>query len=217
MRPHLPFLLLPYIVLCHKSICTRRTLADPLSLQAPIPACVLPLQLHPSSDLPLPACTSNSCTPPTLSTSRFRSLPHGGMATAGDAWRHGNGDTARRARQSPRPYPIWQSSTLTLFSGSTPSSQPSSGEEPLSFSGRVSNSLSSLACPFPVVIHSHSVIRPERAAFHPPGSPPFAFSRATVTSQSKSTSTRESHSTGNVETTTASSSPSGGSPTEGTG
>jgi hypothetical protein len=47
------------------------------------------------------------------------------------------------------------------------------------------------------------------------GSPPFAFSRATATPQSKSTSTRESHetrSTGNVETTTASSSPSGGSP-----
>ena len=45
------------------------------------------------------------------------------------------------------------------------------------------------------------------------GSPPFAFSRATATPQSKSTSTRESHSTGNVEMTTASSSPSGGSPT----
>ena len=43
------------------------------------------------------------------------------------------------------------------------------------------------------------------------GSPPFAFSRATATPHSKSTSTRESHSTGNVET--ASSSPSGGSPT----
>jgi hypothetical protein len=45
------------------------------------------------------------------------------------------------------------------------------------------------------------------------GSPPFAFSRATATPQSKSTSTRESHethSTGNMET--ASSSPSG-SPT----
>jgi hypothetical protein len=48
------------------------------------------------------------------------------------------------------------------------------------------------------------------------GLPPFAFSRATATPQSKSTSTRESHetrSTGNVETTTTSSSPSGGSPT----
>jgi hypothetical protein len=46
------------------------------------------------------------------------------------------------------------------------------------------------------------------------GSFPFAFSRATAkTLQSKSTSTRESHSTGNVETTIASSSPSGGSPT----
>ena len=45
----------------------------------------------------------------------------------------------------------------------------------------------------------------------PTGSPPFAFSCATATPQSKSTSTRESHSTGNVET--ASSSPSGGSPT----
>ena len=47
------------------------------------------------------------------------------------------------------------------------------------------------------------------------GSPPFAFSRATATPQSKSTSTCESHetrSTGNVDTT-ASSSPSGGSPT----
>jgi hypothetical protein len=47
------------------------------------------------------------------------------------------------------------------------------------------------------------------------GSSPFAFSRATATPQSKSTSTRESHemrSTGNVDTTTASSSPSDGSP-----
>ena len=43
------------------------------------------------------------------------------------------------------------------------------------------------------------------------GSPPFAFSRATATPQGKSMSTRESHGTGNVET--ASSSPSGGSPT----
>jgi hypothetical protein len=45
------------------------------------------------------------------------------------------------------------------------------------------------------------------------GSLPFAFSHATATPQCKSTSKRESHSTGNVETVTVSSLPSGGPPT----
>ena len=71
-----------------------------------------------------------------------------------------------------------------------------------------------LANLFPAVAHSHFVTRPEGGSMSSTGSPPFAFSRATATPQSKSTSTRESHetrSTGNVES--ASSSPSGGSPT----
>ena len=42
-----------------------------------------------------------------------------------------------------------------------------SGEEPLSFSGHVSNSLLSLASLFLAIIHLHSIIQPERAAFHP--------------------------------------------------
>jgi hypothetical protein len=72
------------------------------------------------------------------------------------------------------------------------------------------------AQPLPICISSPG---PRREQCHPrghPGSPPFAFSRATATPQSKSPSTRESHetrSTANVETTATSSSPSGGSST----
>ncbi|KAF8497819.1 hypothetical protein F5888DRAFT_1906594 [Russula emetica] len=93
---------------------------------------------------------------------------------------------------------------------------PRSSEEPSSFSGRASNSLSSLGQPIPS--HYPFAFRhPARVGSMPfTGSPPFAFSRATATPQSKSTSTGESHetrSTGNMDTTTASSSPSGGSPT----
>ncbi|KAF8497822.1 hypothetical protein F5888DRAFT_1613094, partial [Russula emetica] len=91
---------------------------------------------------------------------------------------------------------------------------PRSSEEPSSFSGRASNSLSSLGQPIPSR-YPFAFRHPARGgSMSSTGSPPFAFSRATATPQSKSTSTRESHetrSTGNAET--ASSSPSGGSPT----
>ena len=92
---------------------------------------------------------------------------------------------------------------------------PRSSEEPSSFSGRASNSLSSLGQPIPSR-YPFAFRHPARGgSMSSTGSPPFAFSRATATTpQSKSTSTRESHetrSTGNAET--ASSSPSGGSPT----
>jgi hypothetical protein len=91
---------------------------------------------------------------------------------------------------------------------------PRSSEEPSSFSGRASNSLSSLGQPIPSR-YPFAFRHPARGgSMSSTGSPPFAFSRATATPQSKSTSTHESHetrSTGNVET--ASSSPSGGSPT----
>jgi hypothetical protein len=93
---------------------------------------------------------------------------------------------------------------------------PRSSEEPSSFSGRASNSLSSLGQPIPSR-YRFAFRHPARGgSMSSTGSPPFAFSRATATPQSKSTSTRkshETHSTGNAETTTASSSPSGGSPT----
>ncbi|KAN0115701.1 hypothetical protein V8E52_006647 [Russula decolorans] len=93
---------------------------------------------------------------------------------------------------------------------------PRSSEEPSSFSGRASNSLSSLGQPIPsrYPFAFHYLAR--GGSMSSTGSPPFAFSRAIATPQSKSTSTRESHetrSTGNVETMTTSSSPSGGSPT----
>jgi hypothetical protein len=87
---------------------------------------------------------------------------------------------------------------------------PWSSEEPSSFSGRASNSLSSLGQPIPSR-YPFAFRHPARGgSMSSTGSPPFAFSRATATPQSKSTSTRESHetrSTGNMET--ASSSPSG--------
>ena len=90
---------------------------------------------------------------------------------------------------------------------------PWSSEEPSSFSGHASNSLSSLGQPIPSR-YPFAFRHPARGgSMSSMGSPPFAFSRVTATPQSKSTSTRESHethSTGNVET--ASSSPSG-SPT----
>ena len=90
-----------------------------------------------------------------------------------------------------------------------------SSEEPSSFFGRTSNSLSSLGHPI-TSRYPFTFRHPSREGSRSStGSPPFAFSRATATPQSKSTSTRESphetRSTGNVET--ASSSPSGGSPT----
>ncbi len=89
---------------------------------------------------------------------------------------------------------------------------PHSSEEPSSFSGRASNSLSSLGHPIPSR-YPFAFRHPARGgSMSSTGSPPFAFSRATATPQSKSTSTRESRSTGNAETTSASSSPSGGSP-----
>lgn len=95
--------------------------------------------------------------------------------------------------------------------------QPRTSEEPSSFSGRASNSLSSLGQPIPSSRYPFSFRHPGRGgSISSTGSPPFAFSRATATPQSKSASTRasrESRSTGNVETTTnASSSPSAGSP-----
>jgi hypothetical protein len=83
-----------------------------------------------------------------------------------------------------------------------------SSEEPSSSSGCVSNSLLNLGQP----------IHPARggSVSSTARSPPFAFSRATVAPQSKSTSIRElyeRHSAHNVETTTtAFSSPSGSSP-----
>ncbi|KAN0115718.1 hypothetical protein V8E52_006664 [Russula decolorans] len=92
---------------------------------------------------------------------------------------------------------------------------PRSNEEPSSFSGRASNSLSSLGQPIPSRNPFAFRHLARGGSMSSTGSPPFAFSRATATPQSKSTSTHESHetrSTGNVETTTASSSPSGGSP-----
>jgi hypothetical protein len=86
-------------------------------------------------------------------------------------------------------------------------------EDPSSFSGRASNSLSSLGQPIPSR-YPFAFRHPARGgSMSSTGSPPFAFSRATATPQSKSTSTRESHetrSTGNAES--APSSPSGGSP-----
>jgi hypothetical protein len=91
---------------------------------------------------------------------------------------------------------------------------PRSSEEPSSFSGRASNSLSSLGqlipCRYPFAFR-----HPARGgSMSSTCSSPIAFSRATATPQSKSTLTCKSHktrSTGNVETTTTSSSPSGGS------
>jgi hypothetical protein len=92
---------------------------------------------------------------------------------------------------------------------------PRSSEEPSSFSGRGSNSLSSLGQPVPSR-YPFAFRHPARGgSMSSTGSPPFAFSRATATPQSKSVSTRESRETrssGNAETTTASSSPSAGSP-----
>jgi hypothetical protein len=91
--------------------------------------------------------------------------------------------------------------------------QPRSSEEPSSFSGRASNSLSSLGQPIPSR-YPFAFRHPARGgSMSSTGSPPFAFSRTVATPQSKSTSTRGSHdtrSTGNVET--ASSSPEAGSP-----
>jgi hypothetical protein len=94
--------------------------------------------------------------------------------------------------------------------------EPRSSEEPSSFSGRASNSLSSLGQPIPSR-YPFAFRHPGRGgSISSTGSPPFAFSRTTATPQSKSTSTRASHasrSTGNVETTTnASSSPVASSP-----
>ena len=90
---------------------------------------------------------------------------------------------------------------------------PRSSEEPSSFSGRASNSLSSLGQPIPSR-YPFAFRHPARGgSMSSTGSPPFQFSRATATPQSKSTSTRGSHetrSTGNAET--SSSSPSAGSP-----
>ena len=94
---------------------------------------------------------------------------------------------------------------------------PWSSEEPVtsSFSGRASNSLSaSLDQPIPSR-YPFAFRHPARGgSMSSTSSPPFAFSRAIATPQSKSTSTRESHetrSTSNMETT--SSLPFGGSPT----
>jgi hypothetical protein len=91
---------------------------------------------------------------------------------------------------------------------------PRSSEEPSSFSGRASNSLSSLGQPI-TSRYPFAFRHPARGgSMSSTGSPPFAFSRATATPQSKSASTRASHetrSTGNGETS-ASSSPSAGSP-----
>jgi hypothetical protein len=94
--------------------------------------------------------------------------------------------------------------------------QPRTSEEPSSFSGRASNSLSSLGQPIPSR-YPFSFRHPARGgSVSSTGSPPFAFSRTAATPKSKSTSTRASRdtrSTGNVDTTTnASSSPSAGSP-----
>ena len=93
---------------------------------------------------------------------------------------------------------------------------PSSSEEsqPSSFSGRASNSFSAtLGQPIPSC-YPFAFRHPARGGMSSTSSIPFAFSRATATPQSKSTSTLESHetrSTSNMET--ASSIPSGGSPT----
>ena len=95
--------------------------------------------------------------------------------------------------------------------------QPRSSEEPSSFSGRASNSLSSLGQPIPSR-YPFAFRHPGRGgSISSTGSPPFAFSRTNATPQSKSTSTRASRasrSTGNVETTTnaSSSSPPASSP-----
>jgi len=75
-----------------------------------------------------------------------------------------------------------------------------SSEEPPLFSGRASNSLSSLVQPIPSCY-------PVRIPTSGSDSPPFAFWRATATPQSKSTPTRESHETrctGDVMSATAS-------------
>jgi hypothetical protein len=93
---------------------------------------------------------------------------------------------------------------------------PRTSEEPSSFSGRASNSLSSLGQPIPSR-YPFAFRHPGRGgSISSTGSPPFAFSRTNATPQSKSTSTRASRasrSTGNVETTTnASSSPPASSP-----
>ncbi|KAI0251640.1 hypothetical protein BJV78DRAFT_1282308 [Lactifluus subvellereus] len=83
-------------------------------------------------------------------------------------------------------------------------------EDPSSFSGRASNSLSSLGQPIPSR-YPFSFRQPARGgSMSSTGSPPFAFSRSAATPQSKSTSTRASHdtrSTGNVETASSSGSP----------
>ena len=94
--------------------------------------------------------------------------------------------------------------------------QPRTSEEPSSFSGRASNSLSSLGQPIPSR-YPFAFRHPGRGgSVSSTGSPPFAFSRTAATPQSKSTSTRasrETRSTGNVDTSTnASSSPSASSP-----
>ena len=94
--------------------------------------------------------------------------------------------------------------------------QPRSSEEPSSFSGRASNSLSSLGQPVPSR-YPFAFRHPGRGgSVSSTGSPPFTFSHTAATPQSKSTSTRASRasrSTGNAETTTnASSSPAASSP-----
>ena len=95
---------------------------------------------------------------------------------------------------------------------------PRSSEEPSSFSGRASNSLSSLGQPIPSR-YPFAFRHPARGgSMSSTGSPPFAFSRATATPQSKSTSTRGSHetrSTGNAETTSSGSPVSAVAPSSG--
>ncbi len=86
---------------------------------------------------------------------------------------------------------------------------PCSSREPSSFSGRASNSLLSLGQPVPSCYPSASPHPARGGSMSSTGSPPFASSYTTVTPQSKSNSTCESHethSTGKLETTIASSS-----------
>jgi hypothetical protein len=91
--------------------------------------------------------------------------------------------------------------------------QHHTSEEPSSFSGHMSNSLSShgqLSC-YPFTFHH----LPGRGSTSSTGSPPFAFSCPTVTPHSKSMSTHASHkmhSMGNIGTTSLASLPSGSSP-----
>jgi hypothetical protein len=140
-------------------------------------ACVLPSRPHPSSDLP--ACTSNSYATRPGKRASFSSTD----------------DEEEEAEA--------EADIVVEVDDEGEEINPWSSEEPSSYR---SLAISSLGQPIPSR-YQFTFRHPAReGSMSSAGSPPFAFSRATATPQSKSTSTRESHetrSTGNVETAIA--------------